>query len=330
MSFIRTFFGDIDPNDLGYTYSHEHIVCVPEYWKERNEDDLLLDNWLKSKKDVEDFKNLGGQTIVDATAIDYGRRVLEVAEIARQTGIKIIGTAGFNKSFLWKAKLKPELKTLLGDYETYEQWIAESSVDDLVKHVCTEVTEGLEGTSYKAGQVKFGTGYNMISPLEEKTMKVIARAHFETGAPIHSHTEAGTMALEQIEILKKEGVDIHNMSIGHMDRNLDSYMHLQVAKEGAFLSFDGIGKIKYAPESARYDAIFRLVNEGFEDQILVSGDTARKTYYKHYDHGLGLRYIIGPWSERFLIEAERRKLDGQKLLDKFFIENPKRCFTFKK
>ena len=42
MSYIRTFFKDIDPEDLGFTYSHEHIVCIPQYWKERNEDDLLL------------------------------------------------------------------------------------------------------------------------------------------------------------------------------------------------------------------------------------------------------------------------------------------------
>ena len=79
MSFIRTFFKDIDPGDLGFTYSHEHIVCIPQYWKEKNEDDLLLDDPEKSKLDVLDFKELGGKTIVDATAIDYGRHVEEVA-----------------------------------------------------------------------------------------------------------------------------------------------------------------------------------------------------------------------------------------------------------
>ena len=46
-----------------------------------------------------DFKNLGGKTIVDATAIDYGRDVEAVAEISKKTDIQIIGTAGFNKRF---------------------------------------------------------------------------------------------------------------------------------------------------------------------------------------------------------------------------------------
>lgn len=330
MSFIRTFFEDINPQKLGFTYSHEHIVCVPAYWEERNADDLLLDDKEKSQKDVEDFAINGGKTIVDATAIDYGRKVEEVAEISRATGIKIIGTAGFNKSFLWSGKIKPELKPMIGNYETYYEWIEETPINQLTDFVVREVEEGLEGTNYKAGQVKFGTGYNMITPLEEKTIRAVARAHHETKAPIHSHTEVGTMALEQIEILKQENVSLEYLSIGHMDRNLDPYYHKKVAETGAFLSFDGIGKIKYAPESARIKSILELVKAGHEDQILVSGDTARKSYYKHYGYGLGLEYIIKKWVPRFVDEANKQGFDGEKLIQKFFVDNPMRCFTFKK
>ncbi|WP_028273425.1 phosphotriesterase family protein [Atopococcus tabaci] len=330
MAFVRTFFKDMDPSEMGFTYSHEHIVCVPPYWSERQEDDLLLDSRVKSQKDVEDFKENGGQTIVDATAVDYGRRVEDVAEISRETGIHIIGTAGFNKSFLWKADLKPTLKSLVGDYRTYGEWIENASINRLAEFVIREVEEGLEGSAYRGGQVKFGTGYNTISPLEEKTIRAVARAHLETGAPVHSHTEAGTMALEQIEILREEGVNIEYLSIGHMDRNLDPYMHQKVAETGAFLSFDGIGKVKYAPESARIEAILQLVDKGFEDQILVSGDTARKSYYKHYGYGLGLEYIIKKWVPRFKEEADTKGYDGDKLVRKIFVDNPQRCFAFKK
>ena len=31
MPFIRTMLGDIKPEQLGFTYSHEHIVCRPRY-----------------------------------------------------------------------------------------------------------------------------------------------------------------------------------------------------------------------------------------------------------------------------------------------------------
>src|SRR5699024_11873723 len=98
---------------------------------------------------------------------------------------------------------------------------------------------------------------------------------------MHSHTEAGTMALEQIQLLKEENVDLSFMSFGHMDRNLDPFYHNKVAETGAFLSFDGISKIKYAHESERIRCIFNLVDKGFEDQILVIVESARKRYFKY-------------------------------------------------
>lgn len=330
MTFVRTLDADIAPEQMGFTYSHEHIVCRPAHWSERGEDDLLLDDPEKSKLDVLDFKKHGGQTIVDATAVDYGRDVPAVHHIMKETGVRIIGTAGFNKSFLWDAKVKDELKPIIGNYETYYEWIEAKSINELTDFVVREVEEGLEGTPFKAGQVKFGTGYNRITPLEEKTLRAVARAHHETKAPIHSHTEVGTMGLEQIELLRSENINLSYLSLGHMDRNPDPYYHEQIAKTGAFLSFDGIAKIKYAPESTRISLILELVKKGYEDQILVSGDTARKTYYKHYDYGPGLEYIIAKWVPRFIDEADRAGFDGQQLIHKFFVANPARCFAFKK
>lgn len=328
MAFIRTLTGDIKPEELGFTYSHEHIICIPPYWKERGEDDLLLDDENKSLQEVMDFKRAGGDSIFDATAVDYGRDVEAVKRISEKTGVKIIGTAGFNKGFLWNAKLKDKLKAIVGDYESYGEWIEEATVKELARFAISEIEDGLEGTNIRAGILKFGTGYNSISPLEVKTIKAIAIAHKETRAPVQSHTEAGTMALEQIEILKREGVNIERVAFGHMDRNLDPYYHVQIAKTGAFLCFDGIGKIKYGPESARINQIIYLVKQGFKDQILISGDTARKSYYKHYKHGLGLEYIIKKWVPRFIEEANEAGLDGESLIKDFFENNPMRCFAF--
>lgn len=329
MSFVRTLFEDIAPEQMGFTYSHEHIVCIPAHWQERSAYDLLLDCPEKSCEDVQDFVNLGGKTIVDATAIDYGRCIEDVAEISRKTGVQIIGTGGFNKGFLWDAQLSPRLRNILGSYETYAEWIEDRSINELADYVIHEVEEGIEDSSYRAGQVKFGTGYNSISPLEEKTIRAVARAHLETKAPIHAHTENGTMALEQIEILRCEGISPEFVSFGHMDRNLDPYYHKQIAMTGAFVSFDGINKIKYGPESARIAEILYLVKEGFEDQILISGDTARRSYYKHYDFGPGLSYIKEKWVPRFIDEAYFAGFDGNALIQKFFVSNPMRCFAFK-
>jgi predicted metal-dependent phosphotriesterase family hydrolase len=322
LGFIRTMLGDIKPEELGFTDAHEHIVCRPGHWLERNEDDLILDDPEKSKRDVLIFKAAGGRAIVDATAVDYGRDVLAVQKIAKETGVKIIGTAGFNKSFLWDAK-RP------GAAETYREWIERSSIEALTDFVVKEFSEGMEGTNIRAGQLKFGTGYNMIDPLEEKTLRTIARAHHITKAPIHTHTEAGTMALEQIELLRQENINLENVSIGHMDRNPDSWYHLKVAETGAYLSFDGIGKIKYYPECVRIQCILELVKRGYQQQILIGGDTARKSYYKSYRNGLGLGYIVEKWIPRFMEEAAAAGFDAQKLVNDFFVNNAMKYLTVK-
>ena len=329
MGFIRTLLGDIRPEEMGFTLYHEHLVCRPPYWVWKNDDDLLLDDPEKTLADMMDYKRMGGAAIVDATAIDYGREVEAVADLSKRSGLHVIGTAGFNKGFLWEAPLDERRRGLIGGYSTFKEWIEKSSVSELADFVCREVEVGLEGTNCKAGQVKFGTGYNSISPLEKKTMEVAAAVHFATGAPIHSHTEAGTMGLEQIELLKAVGVSLENVSFGHMDRNMDLWYHRRIADTGAYLCFDGIGKTKYHTESSLITHILTLVKEGYEDQILISGDMARKSYYRHYQFGLGLGYVFDWFQIQFKEMAEKSGLEGEKLFYKFFYENPQRCMTFK-
>lgn len=323
MAFIRTMLGDIAPEKLGFTYSHEHLVCRPRYWIEHGVDDLLLDDPVKSQNEVELFKQAGGRSIVDATAVDYGRDPAAVRDISRATGVQIIGTAGFNKAFLWDAKMPDQDRT-------YREWIDGASVDELTRFVIDEVEHGMNGTDIRAGQVKFGTGYNSISPLEIKTIRAVSRAHLETGAPIHSHTEAGTMALEQMKYLREEGIDLKNVCFGHMDRNPDPWMHRKIAETGAYLCFDGIAKVKYNAESVRIGCILDLVRAGHQKQILVSGDTARKSYYYSYTYAVGLPYIISTWMPRLIEEANDAGIDGQQLVEDIFINNPRECFTFKK
>ncbi len=224
MSFIRTIENDIAPAELGFTYAHEHIVCEPPYWLERREDDLLLDDPEKSLLDVLDFKNAGGKTIVDATCVDYGRDLDAVAKVAAKAGVQIVATAGFNKSFLWDAKIP-------GQHRTFRQWIETATIDELARFVADDVVKGVGSAGLRCGQVKFGTGYNAISDLEIKTIRAVAGAYHETGAPVHSHAESGTMALEQMRYLREEKVPLEHVSFGHMDRNPDPWMHCKIAAQ---------------------------------------------------------------------------------------------------
>lgn len=322
MAFVRTVDGDIDVKELGKVYAHDHIYCIPALWKEKGLDDLLLDSEAASQAELEIFKRAGGRTIYDATAIDYGRDVATVKRIANAAGVQIIATAGFNKSIMWPG-LMPDTGV------TFEAWIASQSRSELAAHVTREVTEGMDGTQIKGGVVKFGTGYNTMNAAEEKVLLAVLDAHKETGAPIHSHTELGTMALEQLDLVHQEGVDPARLTIAHMDRNPDAWLHRKVAETGAFFSFDGITRVKYYPEDVRTRCILDLVRAGHEDQILIGGDIARKTMFASYgEGGLGMGFILEKWVPRFIDEAGEQGLDGAALIDKFLVQNPQRAFAF--
>ncbi|MFC3724057.1 phosphotriesterase family protein [Neoaquamicrobium sediminum] len=322
MAFVRTVSGDIDPSEMGVTYAHDHIYCIPQLWKEKGDTDLLLDSPEASQAELELFAKAGGRTIYDATAIDYGRDVGTVKRIAEAAGVQVIATAGFNKAIMWPG-------TMPGKGMTFNEWIASQSRDALARHVVAEVTEGMDGTDVRGGVVKFGTGYNTMNESEIKILLAVLDAHKETGAPIHSHTELGTMALEQLDLVKAEGVDPARLTIAHLDRNPDPWLHRKVAETGVFFSFDGITRVKYYSEDVRTRCILDLVRWGHEDQIMVGGDIARRTMFASYgEGGLGMGFILEKWKPRFIEEAGEAGFDGEKLVHKFFVENPQRAFAF--
>ena len=322
MTFIRTLNGDMAPEELGVTYAHDHLYCVPPLWKEKGIDDFMIDSVDNSVADVELFTAAGGRSVYDATCIDYGRDPTALKEIADRTGINIIATAGFNKAIMWPG-------TMPGKGVTFGDWIASKSRAELKDHVVAELTTGMDGTVLLGGVAKFGTGYNTISEAEDKVMRAVLDAHKETGSPLHSHTELGTLILEQLAIVKQENVDPTRLTIAHVDRNPDHWVHLKAAETGVFMCFDGISRIKYHPESILIECIFNLVRHGHEKQILIGGDIARRTMYRNYgEGGLGLGYILESWVPRFIEQAGDAGFDGEALIHTFMVENPQSAFAF--
>jgi phosphotriesterase-related protein len=212
---------------------------------------------------------------------------------------------------------------------TFAAWIDAHSRAQIRAHVVGEINEGMDGTQLRGGVAKFGTGYNTISDAEDKVMRAVLDAHKETGAPLHSHTELGTLILEQLVIVREEGVDPTRLTIAHVDRNPDPWVHRKAVDTGVFMCFDGISRIKYHPESVLIDCILKLVARGHQRQILIGGDIARRTMYRHYgEGGLGLGYILESWVPRFIEEAGEAGYDGAALIHTFMIDNPQRAFAF--
>jgi 5-phospho-D-xylono-1,4-lactonase len=280
LAIIRTVQGDIAPGELGTCYPHEHVIGQPPAGMA--EADLTMDSEAAAVQELTWFRRAGGGGLVEMSPPDYGRDVLGLRRVSQATGVHIVCTTGFHKEKFCAA------------------WVKDRSVEMLAADFAREVATGIDGTDVRAGVIKAASSLDRITVTEEKVFRAAARAQRMTGAPISTHTEAGTCGLEQIALLQSEGVDLRRVILGHVDRKLDWDYHLALAQTGAYLGYDQISKEKYEPDARRVEFILRLVGEGHGQQILLAGDLARRSYWPSYGTGggPGLTYILWrfvPW-----------------------------------
>ncbi len=307
MSFVQTVRGQIDPSDLGITYGHDHLIMRPPASFVAQDPTLQLDDFDAALREVGFFKMAGGQAIVEMTTVELGRSPRELRALSEAHGVHIIAATGYNKG------------------KFADSVVAPKSVADLTAEMTRDVTEGMDGTTIRAGVLKAASSKNAMSAHEAKVFQAAAAAHRQTGAPISTHTEAGTYALEQIALFRSLGVDPGHVLIGHLDRRLDWDYHQAIADTGVFMGFDQLGKEKYYPDAQRIDFIKRLIAAGYGRQIILSGDIARKSNWPSYGFGCGpgLTFILWrfiPW----LLESGVTRAQ----VDDLLIHNPARAFAW--
>jgi len=148
MKKIRTVLGDIPQDKLGFTYSHEHLWCCPP--PQQKDRDFELTDYEKSLKELLNFKEVGGNSLIEGSTIDYGRNGQKLEKMAKDSGINIVATTGFNK------------------HVYYPDWVEQKSIDEITEMLIKDLTIGMDNTTIKAGYIKVGSWLQLIHPLEEK------------------------------------------------------------------------------------------------------------------------------------------------------------------
>ena len=307
MSFIQTVLGKIKPEEMGVTYGHEHLLFAPPPPVDAEDPDMRLIQVDKAIQEVNYFKLAGGQSIVEMSTVEMGRSPEGLETISKVTGVHIIASTGFNKG------------------KFCDLYVADKSVDQISEEMVNDLVKGMGATGIKAGIIKASSSKDHMTPGEEKIFRAAAKAHLQTGAPVSTHTEAGTFALEQIQQLTGSGVKPEHIIIGHLDRKLEwDYLHA-VAETGVFMGFDQLSKEKYFSDFERILMIKRMVEAGHRQQIMLSGDLARMSYWPSYGFGKGpgLTYILWrfvPWLLENGISNET--------VDDFLVNNPSKAFAW--
>jgi phosphotriesterase-related protein len=306
MGRVRTVLGDIDPAELGPTYCHEHLVTAPGERFLSDGSDMVLDDEQRSARELVIFEQLGGGGLVEVSTPEFGRDVAALRRLSSTTGVQIVCCTGHVSEEYWRGMVA----------------LDERSDEELYEELVHEITVGINGTDVRAGVIKVGTSRDRATDVEARVLRAAGRTQVATGVSVTTHTTDGTAALEQLAVLVGAGADPEKVCIGHLDRRLDEETNLQVAKMGAYVGHDSISKEKYEPEQRRVESILRLVEAGYGDRILLSGDMARRSYLESWGGGPGYRYIL----ERFVPLLLDAGLDRD-AADRLLVDNPARFLS---
>src|SRR5262245_59185045 len=90
---VITVLGTIRPEDMGLTYTHEHLILdamdhYPSYEFVIDDEDLVA-------RELLEFTGRGGRTICDVTLDEIGRNPEALARLSRQSGVNILMGSGW-------------------------------------------------------------------------------------------------------------------------------------------------------------------------------------------------------------------------------------------
>jgi phosphotriesterase-related protein len=320
MAKINTVLGPVPADELGVTLIHEHLTFGYLGW----ECDALAppyDREAAAEACVDaltEARGYGLKTMVDATASDAGRDTELQKMVSERLGINIICATGF---YTEKYGKPGYLKFRSQVYD-----ITDEACETFVK----EITQGIANTGVKAGVIKVGTGHARITPYEEKILKAAARAQKETGVPIITHTEAGTMGPEQADLLISEGADPKCIVIGHMCGNADLKYHVSVLEKGVNIAFDRLGIDMLFPDKLRKACLIGLIGIGYIDRIMLSQDYSPYWLGRPFEYPEAAKPFLANWSYvhvfNNIIPSLKEAGVSEDRINTLMMKNPQRLF----
>jgi len=320
MKKINTVLGALPADQMGPTLMHEHMVLAYPGW----DLDALCENLEFSElaticaDALGEVKQYGIKTVVDATTSDMWRNVELDRAVAEKTGLNIICATGmYYEGEGMPAYLKARSQLMDIVTEQYES-------------LMRELTVGIGKTGIKAGVIKVATSHGSITPFEEKMLIAAVRAQKETGVPITTHTQQGTMGPEQAALLISEGIPANKIVIGHMCGNANLEYQMSVIDKGVFMGFDRWGIDYLFPDNLRSATLLGLLGLGFADRIVLSQDCNAKILGRRFVWPDFVQPLVANWTYTHLFKDIIPQLKQAGVTDaqvgQMLVENPRRIF----
>jgi phosphotriesterase-related protein len=129
------------------------------------------------------------------------------------------------------------------------------------------------------------------------------------------------VGLDQLAILREEGVDPRRVIIGHCQAWPYHDYHVALARQGAYCSFDRLGVTLPWEHQAMRRCIADLVRAGLTAQVLLSQDVCWRSDYVAYG-GRGYAWVATGLREELAAVGV-----DEEAYHRMTVENPRRALT---
>ncbi|KAM4908252.1 N-acetyltaurine hydrolase isoform 2-T2 [Sylvia borin] len=295
---VQTVLGPVEPDCLGYTLTHEHLTmnysscfCPPSPGQEPlSNGPIEMKNLFWIKQNPYSHK----ENLLLYQETDAVKEELLHFKAAGGGAIVENTTTGIGRDVNTLKKLAEETGVHIiagaGFYvdSTHSAQTQAMTVEQLTEIIVDEVLKGADGTNIKCGVVgEIGCSWP-LTPSEHRVLQATAQAQSQLGCPVIIHPGRNSDSPFQIiRILQEAGADASKTVMSHLDR------------------------------------IRMLIDEGYEDRILMAHDVHTKNRLMKYG-GHGYSHIFKNIVPKMLIRGI-----SQDKIDKILLANPKRWLAFK-
>jgi phosphotriesterase-related protein len=349
--------GPIEPEKLGVTSTHEHVVIDLRSWqlpprtqrqRETAEDPVRMDMLGEVRRDllvfpdalvledlttqaaeVREFREAGGQTIVEVTVEGLGPNPARIREIGRRAGVQFVVGVGYYPVphvDMYPGQRRPS--------RTPDREIGEQTEEQLTESMIRVITEGFDESGIRPGIIgSFGTRQPAQAD-EWKILTAACSAQKETGLPLFVDSYWGPRRGNGPEIVQhilRQGVNPERVNIAHMDSTVDINYQLTVLEMGVSIGLDMFGVELYYDslmgeqhlphDTDREYILLQLLERGYENQIVLGQDVYCKIQLRRYG-GYGYGHLFS-----HIVPSLEHQGVNKETMRRLVVENPKRLLT---
>lgn len=332
---VHTVLGPIDASALGPTSMHEHLLSDLRVWGKTPALDLpegvemgpylqgylrwdalsvpvnlVLDDSDVAVDELLAAGRAGGSAVVELTLGGMGRRIADLPDISRRSGITICVGAGYYVE------------------ETHSERVRAADVDQLTEMLVAELTDGIDGTGILPALLgEIGTSWP-ITESEWRVIRAAGRAGAITGTTVYMHLSfRGAGGVEVLQALLEEGMPANRVIIGHLDERFDKAYHREIAQAGAVLGYDTFGSdfyyggpaLRNPTDAERFEMVAWLIEEGFAEQLIIAGDVWTQSNLRR-NGGNGYEHLF----RRIAPGITALAGGDENLIHTIMVENPRR------